>query len=65
MRQLPHQRPIELVDDWPVLKSDLSWPGTQVHVMGGLCALQIGPAARNLFGGRAAAQRIGRAVVKP
>ena len=64
LRQLHQQRPIELVDDWPVLGPDLSWPGTLVHVMGGLCALQIGPAARNLFGGREAAQRICRAVVK-
>jgi hypothetical protein len=29
-----------------------------------LSALQIGPAARNLFGGREAAQRICRAVIK-
>ena len=64
LRQLHQQRPIELVDDWPVLEPDLSWPGTAVHVMGGLSALQIGPAARNLFGGRQAAQRICRAVVK-
>ena len=64
LRQLHQQRPIELVDDWPVLGPDLSWPGTPVHVMGGLSALRIGPAARNLFGGREAAQRICRAVVK-
>jgi hypothetical protein len=53
-----------LVNDWPVLASDLRWPGSAVHVMGGLSALQIGPAARNLFGGREAAQRICRAVIK-
>jgi cation diffusion facilitator CzcD-associated flavoprotein CzcO len=64
LRQLHQQRPIELVDDWPVLSSDLSWPGTLVHVMGGLSALRIGPTARNLFGGREAAQRICRSVVK-
>jgi cation diffusion facilitator CzcD-associated flavoprotein CzcO len=64
LQQLVEQHPIELVDDWPVLRPDLRWPGTCVHLMGGLTALQVGPAARNLFGGREAAQRIGRAVVK-
>jgi cation diffusion facilitator CzcD-associated flavoprotein CzcO len=64
LRQLQQQRPIDLSNDWPVLASDLSWPGSTVHVMGGLSALQIGPAARNLFGGREAAQRICRAVIK-
>jgi hypothetical protein len=64
LRQLQQQRPIDLVNDWPVLAADLRWPGSAVHVMGGLCALQIGPAARNLFGGREAAQRICRAVIK-
>lgn len=64
LRQLQQQRPIPLVEDWPILEADLSWPGTSVHVMGALSALQIGPAARNLFGGREAAVRICRAVVK-
>ena len=64
LRQLHAQQPIELVDNWPVLSPDLRWPGTCVHLMGGLSALQLGPAARNLFGGREAARRIGRAVVK-
>lgn len=64
LRQLHQQHPIELVEDWPVLEPDLSWPGSSVHVMGGLSALQIGPAARNLFGGREASQRICRTVIK-
>ncbi len=64
LRQLQDQRPAELIHDWPVLGPDLSWPGTPVHVMGGLSALRIGPAARNLFGGREAAQRIARALIK-
>ena len=64
LRQLQQQCPIDLVNDWPVLASDLSWPGSAAHVMGGLSALQIGPAARNLFGGREAAQRICRTVIK-
>ena len=64
LRQIQEQRPIDLVNDWPVLSTDLSWPGSPVHVMGGLSALQIGPAARNLFGGREAAHRICRSVIK-
>lgn len=64
LRQLQEQRPLALIDDWPVLTDDLRWPGIRVHVMGGLSALQLGPAARNLFGGREAARRIGRAALK-
>jgi hypothetical protein len=64
LRQLHRQRPIELVHDWPVLGHDLRWPGTDVHLMGALAALQLGPAARNLSGGREAAQRICRAAIK-
>jgi cation diffusion facilitator CzcD-associated flavoprotein CzcO len=64
LSQLQKQRPIQLVDDWPVLGDSLQWPGTPVHVMGGLAALQVGPAARNLFGGREAAQRICRGLIK-
>jgi len=62
--QLQAQRPIELIDDWPVLAEDLRWPATTVHLMGALASLQIGPAARNLFGGREAARRISRALIK-
>jgi glycine/D-amino acid oxidase-like deaminating enzyme len=45
-------------------RRDLRWPGTTVHLMGGLAALQLGPAARNLFGGREAAHRICRTAIK-
>ena len=64
LRQLHKQQQIELVDDWPVLSDDLRWPGTNVHLMGGLAALRLGPAARNLFGGREAARLISRAAIK-
>ena len=64
LRQLHRQQQIELVDDWPVLTDDLRWPGTNVHLMGGLAALRLGPAARNLFGGREAARLISRAAIK-
>lgn len=58
LQRLQRQRPIACLDDWPVLPHDLRWPGTRIHVMGGLSALQLGPGARNLFGGREAAARI-------
>ena len=64
LRQLHKQQQIELVDDWPVLSNDLRWPGTNVHLMGGLAALRLGPTARNLFGGREAARLISRAAIK-
>ena len=64
LRQLHKQQQIELVDDWPVLSDDLRWPGTNVHLMGGMAALRLGPAARNLFGGREAARLISRAAIK-
>ena len=62
--QLQAQRPIHLVDDWPVLGEDLCWPETSVHLMGALASLQLGPAARNLYGGREAAKRICRSLIK-
>jgi cation diffusion facilitator CzcD-associated flavoprotein CzcO len=58
LRQLQRQRPLQLVDDWPVLSPELAWPGTGVFVMGGLSALQLGPAAANIHGGREGARRI-------
>lgn len=64
LRQLHKQQPIKLVEDWPVLSDDLRWPGTNVHFMGGLAALRLGPAARNLFGAREAARLISRAAIK-
>jgi hypothetical protein len=61
--QLQDHCPMELIHDRPILGSDLSWPGTPALVVGGLSALQIGPAARNQLGGREAAQRICRTVL--
>ncbi|MEM9466252.1 MAG: hypothetical protein AAGA90_12830 [Actinomycetota bacterium] len=53
------------VDGWPVLDEALAWcPG--LHVIGGLAALQLGPAAGNLGGARAAADLLAaRAPVVP
>ena len=50
--------PTPIHDGLPCLLEDLRWPGSQVHLMGGYVALTLGPASRNLWGARWAAQRI-------
>ena len=57
--------PIEIVNGLPVLDEHLRWPGCNLFVMGGAAALQLGPVARNLFGGRLACHRVVPALVKP
>jgi hypothetical protein len=57
--------PAEIVKGLPVLDHHLRWPGCNLFVMGGAAALQLGPVARNLFGGRLASDRIVQALVKP
>ena len=57
--------PAEIVNGLPVLDHHLRWPGCNLFVMGGAAALQLGPVARNLFGGRLASDRIVPALVKP
>lgn len=54
--------PTPIHDGLPCLDDDLRWPGTDVHLMGGYAALALGPAARNLWGARRAAERIVRTV---
>lgn len=54
--------PTELADGLPVLDEACRWPGTEIHLMGTLAALQLGPAARNLAGARMAAERIARCI---
>lgn len=49
--------PVPVVDGLPVLGDHLSWGGTGVHLTGGLTALSVGPASRNLVGARIAAER--------
>ncbi|KAJ3176247.1 hypothetical protein HDU87_005462 [Geranomyces variabilis] len=60
LRDICHQHPIEMVNGMPSLRPDLSWsrkcPG--LFVMGPLAALEVGPGAPNLMGGRLAAGRI-------
>lgn len=50
--------PATIVDGLPLLDDACRWPGTNLHVMGALAELQIGPLARNLAGARMAADRI-------
>ncbi|MEO1144887.1 MAG: FAD/NAD(P)-binding protein [Cyanobacteria bacterium J06638_22] len=50
--------PLSLVHGLPVLDSHLRWAGCNLFIMGGAAALQLGPAARNLFGGKLASERI-------
>lgn len=56
--------PIELVQGLPVVDEYLRWPGCGLFVMGGMAALQVGPTARNLSGGRAISDRIVPALTK-
>lgn len=48
---------VPVVDGLPVLGDDLSWADVPVHLSGGLAALGVGVAARNLAGARIAAER--------
>lgn len=57
--------PIPTAKGLPVLDPHLRWVGCELFVTGGLAALQIGPVARNLSGGRMASERIVPALWKP
>lgn len=57
--------PTEIVKGLPVLDEYLRLPKSNFFIMGGLAALQVGPVARNIFGGKMASQRIVPAIVKP
>ncbi len=57
--------PAQQVGGLPVLDEYLRWPGCELMLMGGYAALQLGPVARNLAGGRMASDRLARAIAKP
>ena len=57
--------PPEIVNGLPILDKHLRVPGCEVFLMGGYSALQVGPLASNLGGGRIACDRIIPAIVKP
>lgn len=50
--------PIAVVRGLPVLDVHLRWKDCELFIMGGLAALQVGPAARNLSGARMVSERI-------
>lgn len=56
--------PTEIINGLPVLDEYLRLPKSNFFIMGGLAALQIGPVARNIGGGKMACQRIVPAIVK-
>ncbi len=55
--------PARIVAGLPVLDTNLAWPGTLLHLTGGLTALSIGPAAANIAGARMVAERLAMAIV--
>jgi cation diffusion facilitator CzcD-associated flavoprotein CzcO len=63
LRELTTAHATEIHDGLPRLTADLRWPGTPVHLCGSLAALELGPAAGNLWGARAAARRIAATLV--
>lgn len=62
LAELRAAHPVAIHGGLPELDRDLRWPGTPVHLMGGYAALVLGPAARNLWGARQAAQRIAASI---
>ncbi|WP_250565132.1 SidA/IucD/PvdA family monooxygenase [Adonisia turfae] len=56
--------PVEIVNGVPVLDKHLRWPGCELFLMGPWAALQVGPVARNLFGGKLCCDRIVPALIK-
>lgn len=64
LQSIQQSHPTKIINGLPVLDQHLRWPGLELFLSGGLAALQLGPAARNLFGGRLAAERIVPAIAK-
>jgi cation diffusion facilitator CzcD-associated flavoprotein CzcO len=56
--------PLSVINGLPTLDSHLCWAGCNLFIMGGAAAMQLGPVARNLFGGRLASERIVPALIK-
>ncbi len=64
LQDLLETYPTEIVNGLPILDEHLRLPKSNFFIMGGLAALQIGPVARNIGGGKMACQRIVPAIVK-
>jgi hypothetical protein len=56
--------PQTVINGLPVLDHHLRWAGCNLFIMGGAAALQLGPVARNLYGGKLASGRIVPALIK-
>ncbi|MGF1602936.1 MAG: FAD/NAD(P)-binding protein [Thermosynechococcaceae cyanobacterium] len=64
LREVLWRYPNQIVNGLPVLDEHLRWPGCELFLMGPWAALQVGPVARNLHGGRMACDRIVPALTK-
>ncbi|HAC61951.1 MAG TPA: FAD-dependent oxidoreductase [Cyanothece sp. UBA12306] len=65
LQEVLNTYPTEIVNGLPVLDKYLRLPKSNFFIMGGLAALQIGPVARNIHGGKMSCRRIVPAIVKP
>lgn len=63
LRALEREWRAPICDGLPVLRPDLRWADTPVHVAGALAMIELGPAAGNLWGARQAAVRIASSVL--
>ena len=59
------QYPVQVINGLPVLDEHLRWPGCGLFLMGPWAGLQVGPVARNLFGGKLCCDLIIPALIKP
>ena len=64
LHQVQWRYPVETVGGLPQLDDHLRWGTSQLFLMGPGTALQVGPVARNIYGGKLASQRIVPALTK-
>jgi len=64
LKQVQQRYPVETVAGLPQLDEHLRWGKSQLFLMGPGTALQVGPVARNIYGGKLASQRIVPALAK-
>ena len=64
LKQVQQKYPLETVAGLPQLDDHLRWGKSQLFLMGPGTALQVGPVARNIYGGKLASQRIVPALTK-
>lgn len=63
IQSIIQRKDAQMVSGYPVLTTSLEWVDN-LYVSGMLADLELGPFARNIMGGRMAAQRIGEVFVK-